>query len=294
MLLVAAVVAAAVGAAVPRRQPALALRFVAEMHIGEGYGHDGDGCELAEAQLADSPVISKVWFDAPGHRLAQTNPGLQHPDPNPDLTVIGLYDKTPPTEIDIDTVGGTVECQTEPLPPAICKNGSRTCVPSFGDFGSLNAFTSILGMFYYNTTLLERTGDTEVWQWESVIPTKIPVNGSVAVFNVTRNYTYTLSAQPDPEGGGRRLLRFQWTQSIPLRPDTKAHPVHRDCFVFDYRTAYSAGPIPPSRWAGPTGVKCQPQRVERNVVRRADSVRTPARSSTAAQRGVRSTLAQGR
>ena len=210
--------------------------------------------------LKSSPVISEVWFDAPGLRLAQTNPGLRAVDPYPNLTVIGRFDETPPTEIDINTVDGKIECQTEPLPPTFCHNGSKVCPQKFGDFGSLDALTSILGMNYYNTTLLatpKGTG-TELWQWRSTIATKIPVNGTVAIYNITRNYTYTLAADPEPGTGLRRLLKYQWTQSIPLRPDTPEHPVHRDCFVFDYTTRYNPGPIDPARWVGPPGVPCTP------------------------------------
>ena len=78
------------------------------------------------------------------------------------------------------------ECTTEPLPPTFCQNGSRVCPQTFGDFGSLNAFTSILGMFYYNTSLLAGPGappsppGTELWQWESVIATKVPAQCTVS------------------------------------------------------------------------------------------------------------------
>ena len=136
------------------------------MRVAQGWGHDGDGCLAAEAALAKSPVISRIWFDKPGQRLAQTNPGLRLPDPTPNLTVIGLYAATPPTELDLDTRTYGPICDTEPLPDVYCNNGSRTCPPVFGDFGfgHLNALTSVLGSNYYNTTLLTKQKGAEVWQ----------------------------------------------------------------------------------------------------------------------------------
>ena len=280
-------------------QPPLALQFEAKIHAAQGFGHDGDGCVLAERQLAQAPVVSQVWFDAPGKRLAQENTELRPIDPRPNLTVIGRFDDRPPTEIDVDVIGGKLWCETEPLPPSFCANGSRTCPPKFGDFGSLNAFTSIraklesprdrthsalvshhplpsaatgvLGMYYYNTSLFHSGVDSEVWQWEWVNPTLIPVNGSVILMNVTRNFTYTVSTSRRADGT-RPLLRFQWTQSIPLRP---ALPVHRDCFIFDYTTAYKAGPITSARFEGPAGVTCQNRSASLKVV--ANAGRDPRR-----------------
>lgn len=166
------------------------------------------------------------------------------------MTFVGLFDVKPPTEIDIENAW----CETEPLPPTFCKNGSKVCPQTFGNFGfGLNAFTSVLGMWYYNTTLVASTPDAEDWQFEWVKPTRIPLkNGTVVTMNVTRNYTYTVSIAPQPDGS-RPLLRYQWTQSIPLQP---ALPIHRDCFVFDYTTAYKAGPIDAARWKAPAGVTC--------------------------------------
>ena len=97
-------------------QPPLVLEFFSEMHIGQGYGHDGDGCVLAAFALQSSPVVSEVWFDAPGSRLAQTNTQLEHVDPYPNLTVIGRFDEAPPTEIDINVVDGKLECQVRAAP----------------------------------------------------------------------------------------------------------------------------------------------------------------------------------
>jgi hypothetical protein len=236
-------------------RPDLTLQFVAEMHDAQGYGHSGDGCLLAEAALKDasSHAVSTVWFDAPGKRLAQTNPGLGRPDPEPGRTVVGLYDEDPPTELDLEQKTYGTHCFTEPFPPTFCANGSQVCPPTFGHFGhDLSAFTSIMGMYYLNTSLLESTATADVWQWEYVNPTLMP-NGSH--INVTRNYTYTVSKTPAVDGT-RPLLRFQWTQSIPLLP---ALPVHRDCFIFDYSANYTAGAIDPARWHAPPGVTCEPR-----------------------------------
>lgn len=241
-------------ATVAHPQPPLALQFETVMHAGQGYGHNGDGCLLAQQELKANPVISHIWFDKPGSRLAQTNVQLRHPDPQPNLTFIGLFDEKPPTEIDIDDDAGKIRCETEPLPPTFCKNGSRVCPQTFGDFGSLNAFTSVLGMWYYNTSFFKKSSAEEVWQFEWTKLTRIPLkNGTIVAKNVTRNYTYTLDAAQRPDGT-RPLRRFQWTQSIPLEP---ALPIHRDCFIFDYTTGYKAGPIDPARWKAPSGVVCQ-------------------------------------
>lgn len=92
----------------------------------------------------------------------------------------------------------------------------------------------------------------DVWQWEWVHPTIFVVNGSDVTINVTRNYTYWVSTKRVENT--RPLLRFQWTQSIPLLP---ALPVHRDCFIFDYTARYKAGAIDPSHFEAPPGVTCR-------------------------------------
>ena len=232
--------------------PPLTLRFFSEMHIGEGYGHDGDGCVRANAAAAEEPVVTRVWFDATRRRLAQTNPGLARTDPSPNRTVIGLWDADPPTELDLDDAG--LSCTTEPLPKAVCRNGTRACPPRFGGWGEpLSPFSGVLGVYYPNTTLLRASPTEEVWQWGYTKPTRMP-NGTL--IDVTRNYTYVLSSRRAPDGT-RPLLRFQWTQSIPLQP---AHPIHRDCFIFDYNASYTPGPPPDARWAPPRGIKCAPGR----------------------------------
>eukprot|EP00466_Bigelowiella_natans_P005536 jgi/Bigna1/80828/fgenesh1_pg.74_\ len=234
-------------------RPDATLQFSTYMRVGEGYGHDGDGCIAAYEMLETAPVISKVWFDAKNKRLAQSNTGLAKVDPTPNTTHLALFEEDPPTEVDLtearDAPGGFA-CTSEPLPPSICANGSRVCPPRFGNWGDFDSmFTGILGMFYENTTLLKKNQQNETWQWSSVELTPMP-NGTR--LNVTRNYTYILSATAQPDKT-KPILRFQWTQSIPLRP---AIPIHRDCFVFDYSLNYIPGPSKPSRWEVPSGVKC--------------------------------------
>jgi hypothetical protein len=148
-------------------RPDLRLTFATEWHAAGGYGHDGDGCTLAEAALESKPTVSSVWFDAKGRRLAQTNPGLHQVDPDPGLTVIGRWGRKPPTELDLEQETFGAHCFKEPLPPSYCKNGSQVCPPDFGNFGDLfTPFTAILGMYYFNTSFLESTAEADVWQWE--------------------------------------------------------------------------------------------------------------------------------
>jgi len=236
-------------------RPKLTLTFSTSMRVSQGYGHDGDGCDVAEANMQyNRTAVSQVWFDDSGQRLAQSNPSLAR-GAHSNLTCIGLYKMHPPTEVDLladVSAPGGFQCHTEALPKSYCNNGSRICPPAFGTFGDLfSPFTSILGDYYLNTSLLAHSTEADVWQWEWTQPTLMP-NGTY--INVTRNFTYTVSNTPTADGT-RPLLRFQWTQSIPLQP---AVPIHRDCFIFDYTDQYKAGPIDPSRWQVPKGVKCSP------------------------------------
>jgi len=239
--------------------PGINLQFYAEIHASMGYGHDGDGCVTAEADIQSNPAIQHTYFDYLANSLAQTNPAFQNPDPRPNFTFVGLFGENPPTEMDVQQEqDGSFECFTEPLPAGPCPNGTIACPSVFGWWGEFDtAFTSVLGMFYPNTTLLGVAEDkSEIWQWEWVNPTLMP-NGTY--INVTRNYTYTLQAADNSHGGlisNRTLLRYQWTQSIPLEP---ALPVHRDCFIFDFRTNYVSGPISPSQWLPPPNTTCTPR-----------------------------------
>ena len=67
------------------------------MHIGQGYGHDGDGCTIAEQMLLESPVVSEVWFDKPNQRLAQKNPNLYRAGWTPRLHP---FDGASPTRVE--------------------------------------------------------------------------------------------------------------------------------------------------------------------------------------------------
>jgi len=82
-------------------------------------------------------------------------------------------------------------------------------------------------------------------------------NGST--IDVTRNYTYFVGAEKGSDGT-QQLLRYQWTQSIPMEA---ALPVHRDCFIFDYQTKYRRGPFDVSTFEPPAGEKCSASPVSR-------------------------------
>lgn len=236
-------------------RPQLALQFSSKMRLAQGYGHNGDGCVIAEAALRSEPVVSRVWFDAPGERLAMTNPGYARVDPRPNLTVIGRFDEQPPLELDISRdpgARGGYSCTEEPLPPSYCPNGTKACPPTFGTWGELfTPFSNILGVYYLNTSLLSSTAESDLWQWGWTQPTRMP-NGTF--INVTRNYTYAVGRTAAADGT-RPLHRFTWTQSIPLQP---AQPVHRDCFIIDYTSEYRQGRVDASRFEAPPGVACTP------------------------------------
>jgi hypothetical protein len=198
--------------AVSAVRPPLTTTFSATQQIGQGFGHDGDGCILAESAVQSDPVQSKVWFDAKNTRIAQTNGALVRVDPDPSRVLIGRYDQSPPMEYQLENKTYGTQCLKQTIPPVYCQNGSKTCPPYFGAFGNdLSPFTAILGMYYLNTTLLDSTAEADLWQWESVIPTKVPNGTKIQVMNITRNYTYTVSKKVEGDGT-RPLLRFQWTQ----------------------------------------------------------------------------------
>ena len=243
--------------------PPVSLQFSCEMHVAEGFGHDGDGCILARASVVSSPIVSKVWFDAVGQRIAQTNPNFESVDPTPNDTFVGLYKRVPPIELKVVALTGNknkYSCESDTLSPTYCANGSKVCPPSFGKWGELfTPFTGVLGDYYLNTSLIDSTPTADVWQWSKTTPTLMP-NGTF--INVTRNYTYHISKTHRAPDGTRPILRFQWTQSIPLQP---VMPLHRDCFIFDYSTSYITGPTvsPPWGWDSPKGVTCPPVKGEK-------------------------------
>lgn len=222
--------------------------------LGQARAAVGPSSTLAPDSPLPADSACRVWFDFAKQRLAQTNPGLARP---PDgSAVIGLFEQDPPVEYSLEQplAGGPITCTERPVPDARCSNGSLVCPPTFGNWGQIGtAFTSILGVFYLNTSLLPgaSTPFVDLWQWSWTLPTLMP-NGTY--INVTRNYTYHVGRRPDALGR-RPLLRYTQTQSIPLRP---ASPIHRDCFIFDYRTNYTFGPPSDARFKPPAGVTCRP------------------------------------
>jgi len=58
--------------------------------------------------------------------------------------------------------------------------------------------------------------------------------------------------------------------AVPEAPLEPALPVHRDCFIFDFRTNYVPGPISPSQWLPPPNTTCTPRtpsgEIEQTVV----------------------------
>ena len=221
----------------PRTQPAMQLQFSATMRVsqtdqGPG-GGPGDGCILAR-KLTD-PIYSRLAFDAPAQRVAQSNINLER-HPTKDLTVVQLYNLTTPMTLELEPFFNTTICYEKPLPPGA----------SFGTWGSLNTFTGVLGMWYLKTSFLGKDdGGADMWQWMDVEPTLMP-NGSTV--NITRNYTYHLAAGPEP----RALRRFEWTQGLPNGGDHS----FRFCNVFDYTQDYHGGAPDASAFGPPPGTRC--------------------------------------
>ena len=276
------------------QQPTPTLAFGTSIRISEafsstpGAGEHGDGCRAAEAQLLSGDLaVSDVVFDGKLGRLRQSNAAGQK-IPTQNLTNIGRWNMPTPQEWDLTTrADGEVLCSTEPLPPVMCPNGTLppSCPPNFGSWGHLNAFTSIVGMWYPNTSKLEgaSTKDADVYQLMDVRPTLLPNDACgtanctmekcstcthdgqlctqcpceqcIMALNVTRNYTYTVAKQAQPDGS-HQMIRYQWTQAIPL---TKGGAIRRDggrdCFIFDWSQNWTAD-VRDSDFAPPWGVKC--------------------------------------
>jgi hypothetical protein len=57
-------------------RPVPTLKFRTTIRAANGFGHDGDGCLLAEAALQSAPIVSQLAFDAEKGRLRQSNPKL--------------------------------------------------------------------------------------------------------------------------------------------------------------------------------------------------------------------------
>lgn len=260
---------------------------IAEAYAGSPGATAGDGCLAAEQQLLEGNfVVSKVVFDGKQGRLRQSNTRLER-IPTQNVTSIGRWDLPVPQEWDLATVAGDVSCTTEALPLVMCKNGSLppSCPPTFGSWGALNPFSSILGMWYPNTTKLPEfsTADYDTYQFEDVKLTLVPNNACGTAdctmahcstcnknegractecpckhctmeLNVTRNYTYTVAKKPQADGT-HPLIRYQWTQGIPLTKGGATPGVGRDCFIFDWSKDWTAD-VHDSDFAPPPGMKC--------------------------------------
>ena len=182
--------------------------------------------------------MSKVVFDAFRGRLRQSNAALDR-NPTQTVTNIGKWGLPTPQEWDVTTgADGSVSCTTEPLPPVMCPNGTLppSCPPKFGSWGGLNPFTSILGMWYPNTTKvtggLSASYDTYllVDVKRTLLPndgcgtsactmqhcsgcmhdgracTQCPCDNCIMEVNVTRNYTYNVAKTPQADGS-HQLIR---------------------------------------------------------------------------------------
>ena len=280
-------------ASVAEAPPEPTLVFGTTIRVAEAFASSpgataGDGCLAAEMQLLEGNfALSKVVFDAKRGRIRQSNTRLERA-PTQNVTSIGRWDLKTPTEWDLTTdVGGDVSCTTEPLPLVMCKNGSLppSCPSTFGSWGALNPFSSIVGMWYPNTTKLPgfSTDDYDTFQFEDVkrtlLPneacgtsactmehcstcnkneghacTQCPCKNCVMEVNVTRNYTYTVvkKAQAD---GTHPLIRYQWTQGIPLTKAGATPGIGRDCFIFDWSEDWT-DEVRDSDFAPPQGMKC--------------------------------------
>ena len=274
-----------------QQQPKPRLVFKTSIRIAEAFSESpgatgGDGCIAAEAYLKSGNIaISKVAFDGVKGRLRQNNANLEK-KPTQNITNIGRWDLKKPQEWDLTTVNSNdTICKTELLPPVMCPNGTLppSCPPTFGSWGGLNMFTSILGMWYPNTTKLKATPTYDVYQYvdvkETLIPnegcgtsscnmkncgkcidrtgnvcTKCPCENCIVNVNVTRNYTYTVSNKQEKDGS-HQLIRYYWTQGIPLTKSGASPGIGRDCFLFDWSQNWSPD-VDDNDFAPPKGLTC--------------------------------------
>jgi hypothetical protein len=72
--------------------------------------------------------------------------------------------------------------------------------------------------------------------------------------NVTRNYTYFVAKEAQPDGT-HQMIRFQWTQGIPFTASGATPGVGRDCFIFDWSRDWTSN-VSDSDFEPPAGVKC--------------------------------------
>ena len=167
--------------------PSPTLIFGTTIRVAEAYststgsGPLRDGCLAANARLLANPVYSDVVFDGVTGRLRQRNAKLARA-PTTNMTSIGNWHMNTPREWDIQSGSGSRKetCFTELLPDSVCPNGTKACPPTFGTWYGLNAFTSILGMWYPNTTLIpeESTGSIyDTYRLVDVQETLIPNTG---------------------------------------------------------------------------------------------------------------------
>ena len=162
LLLLVSIAAATVAPPSPTLIFGTTIRVAEAYSTSTGSGPLRDGCLAANARLLANPVISDVVFDGVTGRLRQRNAKLARA-PTTNMTSIGNWHMNTPREWDIQSGGsgsGKETCFTELLPDSVCPNGTKACPPTFGTWYGLNAFTSILGMWYPNTTLIpeESTG----------------------------------------------------------------------------------------------------------------------------------------
>eukprot|EP00322_Chrysochromulina_rotalis_P012083 CAMPEP_0115842592 /NCGR_PEP_ID=MMETSP0287-20121206/7880_1 /TAXON_ID=412157 /ORGANISM="Chrysochromulina rotalis, Strain UIO044" /LENGTH=256 /DNA_ID=CAMNT_0003296267 /DNA_START=32 /DNA_END=802 /DNA_ORIENTATION=+ len=228
-------------------------------------GTVGDGCITARPLPTEGLVSSRVWFDAPATRLAQTNADLE-PTPLKDVKQVYRFDVKPPTTLLIEPFFNSSVCYTKPVAKVMCPNGTMGCDPTFGTWGELCPFTSLFGMWYPNTSFVgldAATGD-ELWRFTSITPTKLPApNGTSVIVNITRNYTYYVAPEgqrshAQPAAGApelRALRRYEWTQGLPFAADPSTD---RFCAVFDYTQDYVPGPPDVESFGPPAGVTCTP------------------------------------
>lgn len=278
------------------RPPKPTLAFRTTIRVSEAYANapgavDHDGCVLAETNLRSGTnvAVSPIVFDGNRGRIRQTNAEL-YIRPTENLTSIGRWDISVPREWDLTTTSpdGNVTCATEAFDDVICPNGTLppSCPPTFGSWYDLNPFTDILGMWYPNTSKTSGGGDVyDTYELVDVRPTLLPndacgepdtctkakcstclhrdgtvctqcpCEGCVMKLNVTRNYTYTVAKRAG-EDGTHQLLRYQWTQGIPLTKSGDTPGLGRDCFIFDWSQDWRAGVLDED-FEPPAGIPCR-------------------------------------
>jgi len=289
-------IASAALASADNAPPKPTLVFGTTIRIAEAYAIDegataGDGCIEAESRLkANSGSNIHLVFDANNGRMKQSN--AQLPDsPVATVTNIGKWDHHDssghhaPRQWDItNTTDGNVTCVTEALPPVMCPNGNgshASCLPKFGSWGGLNPFTSIVGMFYPNTSKSSSTPTTDTYQFthvrETVLAneacrtstctmehcssckgsspcTQCPCDNCMMEVNVTQTYTYTVAKEMQKDGT-HQMTRYQWTQGMPFTKSGAVPGVGRDCFIFDWSQGWTAD-VSDSDFEPPEGAGC--------------------------------------